>query len=105
MTLVVLLLIPLLGIIALVACKEPGNVVRVALFTGALEVVAIVNAVWRIRVAGVLPGEPDVIEHSPFEQEVLLVDYAQMAVKRVGTDVEDVPSINQQLSAARQVEF
>jgi hydrogenase-4 component F len=54
MTLVVLLLIPLLGIIALVGCKELQNVVRVALFTGALEVVAIAHAAWRIRAAGTL---------------------------------------------------
>ena len=54
MVLVFLLLIPLLGSSVIFACKNPRMAVRAALSTGALEVIAIANAVWKIRVAGSL---------------------------------------------------
>ncbi len=54
MTLLLLLLIPLLGAFVVLACRVPRIAVRVALGIGACEIAAIVNAVWRIRTAGVL---------------------------------------------------
>ncbi len=54
MVLVFLLLIPLLGSSICFGSKDPRGAVRVALATGALEVVAIAVAVWRIRVDGVV---------------------------------------------------
>jgi hydrogenase-4 component F len=54
MTLGFLLLIPFLAALVVLTCKKPRDAVRVAMGAGALEVVAIANAVWRIRDAGVL---------------------------------------------------
>lgn len=54
MVLVSVLLIPLLGAFACLACKNPRMAVRVALITGALELLAIGNAVWEVYRAGEL---------------------------------------------------
>ncbi|HYX70079.1 MAG TPA: hydrogenase 4 subunit F [Terriglobales bacterium] len=54
MTLALLLIIPLLGAAVVMACKLPRLAVTVALGTGALEMVAIGNAVWTIHVSGPL---------------------------------------------------
>jgi len=56
MTLLFPLLVPLLGAATVLVCRRPAVAVRVALAFGALEVLAIGNAVWRIRAAGVLPA-------------------------------------------------
>jgi len=60
MTLLFPLLVPLLGAAMVLVCRRPAVAVRVALAFGALEVLAIGNAVWRIRAAGVLPAPPTV---------------------------------------------
>jgi hydrogenase-4 component F len=54
MSLLVLLLIPSLGAMLVLGCKQPRHATRAALLIGALEVTAIVHAVWRIRSAGIL---------------------------------------------------
>src|SRR6266705_1890701 len=54
MTLIFPLLIPLLGVIVVLGCKNRRPAVRVALATGALELAAIGNAVWKIHAAGAL---------------------------------------------------
>ena len=54
MSLLVLLLIPSLGVAFMFVCRQPRHATWAALFTGVLEVLAIVHAVWRIRSAGVL---------------------------------------------------
>ncbi len=54
MTLVVLLLLPLLGAVAVMGCKQRGPAVTVALTTGALELVALGNAVWKVHRSGAL---------------------------------------------------
>ncbi|MBZ5646964.1 MAG: hydrogenase 4 subunit F [Acidobacteriia bacterium] len=54
MTLTLLLLIPLLGAAVVMACKQRRPAVAVALATGALELAAIGNAVWKIHVSGSL---------------------------------------------------
>jgi len=46
----------LLGAAMWLVCRGPAAAVRGALAFGALEVLAIGNAVWRIRAAGVLPA-------------------------------------------------
>ncbi|MGZ4812230.1 MAG: hydrogenase 4 subunit F [Terriglobales bacterium] len=47
-------LIPLLGAFAVFACKNPRTAVRVALFAGGLELMALGNAVWMVHRAGVV---------------------------------------------------
>jgi hydrogenase-4 component F len=54
MTLLFPLLIPLLAALVVFACKKPRTAVRVALGAGALELIAIGNAVWKIHAAGAL---------------------------------------------------
>jgi hydrogenase-4 component F len=54
MTLVLLLLIPFLAALIVLTCKQSIRAVRVAMSAGAIEILAIANAIWRIRAAGVL---------------------------------------------------
>jgi hydrogenase-4 component F len=54
MTLVLLLLIPFLAAVIVLTCKQSRRAVRVAMTAGAIEVAAIVHAVWRIHTVGVL---------------------------------------------------
>ena len=54
MTLILLLLIPLLGAAVVMACKSRRPAAAVALVTGAVELAAIGNAVWKIHVGGSL---------------------------------------------------
>jgi hydrogenase-4 component F len=48
------MLIPLVGAFAVFACKNPRRAVRVALATGALELLAIGNLVWMVHRAGMV---------------------------------------------------
>ncbi len=48
------MLIPLFGAFAVFACKNPRRAVRVALATGALELIAIGNLVWMVHRAGMV---------------------------------------------------
>jgi hydrogenase-4 component F len=54
MTLVLILLVPLLGASVVFACRNPKRVTQIALTTGLLELMAIGNAVWSIRIRGVV---------------------------------------------------
>lgn len=54
MSLVLTLLIPLLGAMAIFACRDPKRVVHLAMATGVTELAAIGNTVWAIHAAGVL---------------------------------------------------
>ena len=54
MTLLLLLLVPFCAALIVLTCKEPERAVRVAIAAGTLQMVAIANAVWRIRSAGVV---------------------------------------------------
>ena len=54
MVLLAALLIPLLGAFAVFGCNKPRTAVRVALVSGALELLALGNAVWRVHRAGVV---------------------------------------------------
>ncbi|MGA1998692.1 MAG: hydrogenase 4 subunit F [Terriglobales bacterium] len=48
------MLVPLVGAFAVFACKNPRRAVRVALATGALELLAIGNLVWMVHRAGMV---------------------------------------------------
>jgi len=52
--LISVLLIPLLGAFAVLACRSPRLATRVALTIGALEMLAIGNVVWQVNRSGVL---------------------------------------------------
>jgi hydrogenase-4 component F len=54
MPLVFLLLIPLLGALTVLACKDRRPAIAVALTTGALQSVAIGNVVWRVHTSGAI---------------------------------------------------
>ncbi len=54
MTLILLLLIPLLGAAVVMACKTRRFAAAVALATGAVELIAIGNAVWKVHLTGSL---------------------------------------------------
>src|SRR5512140_917601 len=52
MILLLPLLVPLLAAFVVLGCKSPRKAAAVALSSGALELLAIGNAVWRIHAAG-----------------------------------------------------
>ncbi len=54
MGLLAVLLVPLFGALAVFACTEPRRALRLALATGALELLAIGNVVWMVHRAGVV---------------------------------------------------
>ena len=54
MDLLTVLLVPLLGALAVFACRNPRTAVRVALAAGALELLALGNVVWKVHAEGVV---------------------------------------------------